>query len=112
MSPADGVTEQPPVLYEIWAAPPERSAPADAWVELYVDPDGPPLRLEASTISLLNSRVDAYTSSEAVSEAGVAVADGSLSMTLRQEWPLGASAVVFTITVALAVAVGSAVRSC
>lgn len=110
VSPPDGgPSTRPPILYEIWAVPPSDEAPADAWVELYLDPDGQPVRLDASTISLLDARLDARTAPENLREAGVGVADGSLSMTLRQEWPLGASLAVLAVSLAFLAAVTFAV---
>ena len=111
VSSADGPSSSPPVLYEVWAAPASETTPADAWVELHMNPDEPPLRLEASTLSMLKSRVDAHTAPETLREATVGVGGGSLSMSLRQEWPLGASVVVLLCFTALFAAVVVAVRS-
>lgn len=110
VSPEGGPATRPPILYEVWAAPPADEAPGDAWVELYLDPDGPPVRLEASTISLLDARLDAHTTLETLREAGVGVSGGSLSMTLRQEWPLAASFAVLAVSLAFVAALFVAVR--
>lgn len=76
-----------------------------------MNPDEPPLKLEASVLSMLKNRVDAHTAPETFREAGVGVGNGSLSMTLRQEWPLGASVVVLLSFIALFAAVVVAIRS-
>lgn len=102
---------RPPVLYEIWVRPAADQSPADAWVELYLDPDGQPVRLEAATLELLSGRVSAHATPFETHEVGVGVGDGALSMTLRQQWPLGAASVVVFCAVTLIGAVAIAVRS-
>lgn len=68
------------------------------------------MRLEATTLEALSSRVAAHATPFETRKADVGVGDGSLSMSLQQKWPLGAAFVVLFCLVALLGAVTVAVR--
>ncbi len=69
--------------YEVWAGP-----GGVAWVELSTGPSSNTLRLDASTVTALQTVLSAHAPAPTIRSVGVGVGHGTLSMTLRQEWPL------------------------
>ena len=101
-----GLDDLPQSLpYEIWTRP--RDAAPETWVVL-APPGAAPVRLSSTAIKALKMRVDAHSAVPLVREAGVAVSEGTLAVSVQQSWPVGATLTVVTLSAALlAVAVGT-----
>lgn len=72
--------------YEVWVTPTGR-----AWVDVYASPDAAPLRLEATTIDFFQTVLNSFIGEPAPSRLGMGVEEGALSMTVNQQWSLGAA---------------------
>jgi len=89
--------------YVIWARQGEV-----AWVDLSRSTGSDTLRLDASTITLLQTAVAAHLPAPTVRSLGVGVRGGTVSMNVRQEWPATAMALsggAIALLVALVVVV-------